>query len=52
MRYMKVWGLGMMGFAFAATMVFGQGNQERGQAHTRRNRGVEGERLGQSDRCF
>jgi tetratricopeptide (TPR) repeat protein len=28
MRYMKGLSLGMVGFAFAATMVFGQGNQE------------------------
>ena len=28
MRYMKVWSLGMVGFAFAATIVLGQGNQE------------------------
>src|SRR6476660_9352549 len=28
MRYMKVWNLPIVGFAFAATMVLGQGNQE------------------------
>jgi tetratricopeptide (TPR) repeat protein len=28
MRYMKVWSLPIVGFAFAATMVLGQGNQE------------------------
>ncbi len=28
MRYMKVWSLPIVGFAFAATMVPGQGNQE------------------------
>jgi tetratricopeptide (TPR) repeat protein len=28
MRYMKVFSLGIVGFAFAATMVLGQGNQE------------------------
>src|SRR5437762_7743939 len=28
MRYMKVWSLAIVGFAFAATMVLGQGNQE------------------------
>src|SRR6516162_3823650 len=28
MRYMKVLSLGMVGFAFAATMALGQGNQE------------------------
>jgi tetratricopeptide (TPR) repeat protein len=30
MRYMKVLSLGMVGFAFAATMALGQGNQEAG----------------------
>ena len=28
MRYMKIWSLPIVGFAFAATMVLGQGNQE------------------------
>ena len=28
MRYMKVLSLGIVGFAFAATMALGQGNQE------------------------